>query len=82
MASMQGTAASERELKAEGVAEAARDPNSSVTAEDAEKALVDQARAGGAAAFTFDPDATPAEKAAAVKEVSMQVYGVLTFPSS
>lgn len=66
---MQGTAANEHELKAEGVAEAARDPGSNVTADDAEKALIDQARAGGAAAFTFDPNATPAEKAAAAKEV-------------
>lgn len=70
MASMQGTAANERELKAEGVAEAARDPKTNVTADDAEKALLTQARAGGAAAFSFDPNATPAEKAAAAREVN------------
>lgn len=69
MASMPGTVANEHELKAEGVAEAARDPSSNVTADDAEKAMVDQARAGGAAAFTFDPDASPEEKAAQAKEV-------------
>lgn len=82
MASLQGTAANERELKAEGAAEASRDPDSSVTADDAEKALVDQARAGGAAAFTFDPNATPAEKAAAAKEVSMHLCSVSYGPFS
>jgi hypothetical protein len=67
---MEGTARQERELKAEGAIEAAQNPNSSVSASDAQKAMVDQARAGGAAAFTFNPDASPEEKAAQAKEVS------------
>jgi hypothetical protein len=53
-----------KELKQEGAIEAAQNPNSSVTAEDAEKALIDESRKGGAAAFQFDPDASPEEKAA------------------
>jgi Ca2+-dependent lipid-binding protein len=52
------------ELKTEGALEAARNPNSSVTAQAAEKTAVEEARKGGSAAFQFDPDATPEEKAA------------------
>ncbi|SMR43530.1 unnamed protein product [Zymoseptoria tritici ST99CH_3D1] len=65
---MEGTAKAEHELKAQGVVEAAQDPNTSVTSDDAQKAMVDQARAGGAAAFTFNPDASPEEKAAQAQE--------------
>ena len=43
---------------------AARDTNSSVTAEQAEHKIVDEAKKSGSAAFQFDPNATPAEKAA------------------
>ncbi|KAH8719146.1 hypothetical protein GQ44DRAFT_742030 [Phaeosphaeriaceae sp. PMI808] len=52
------------ELKAEGALEAARDLNSSVTAQAAEKTAVDEALKGGSAAFQFDPDASPEEKRA------------------
>ena len=52
------------ELKSQGAAEAARDPNSSVTAQDAERVAVDESNKAGSAALQFDPDATPAEKAA------------------
>jgi Ca2+-dependent lipid-binding protein len=52
------------ELKSEGAFEAARDANSSVTAQQAEKTAVDEARKGGSAAFQFDPDASPEEKRA------------------
>ncbi|KAI5359326.1 Putative C2 domain, synaptotagmin-like mitochondrial-lipid-binding domain, C2 domain superfamily [Septoria linicola] len=65
---MEGTAKGNEELKAQGVVEAAQDPNSSVNAADAEEALKDHARAGGAAAFEFNPDASPEEKAAQAKE--------------
>lgn len=61
---LDGTAASAVELKQQGALDAARDPNSSVTAQDAETAMVNQAKAAGAAAFEFDPNATAAEKAA------------------
>jgi hypothetical protein len=73
MASMEGTAGREHELKAEGVIEAAQDPNSSVTSDDAQKAMVDHARAAGAAAFTFNPDASPEEKAAQAQEVREEI---------
>ncbi|KAF1846140.1 tricalbin [Cucurbitaria berberidis CBS 394.84] len=58
------TESRESELKQQGALEAAKDPNSSVTAQQAEKSVVEQARAGGSAAFQFDPDASPAEKRA------------------
>ncbi|KAG9248511.1 C2 domain-containing protein [Calycina marina] len=61
MASMEPNAA---EIKAQGAVEMANDPNSSVTANDAEKKIVDESKKAGVAAFQFDPDATPEEKAA------------------
>ena len=61
------TESREFELKAQGAMEAARDSKSGVTAEAAEKAIVDQARAGGSAAFHFDPNASTEEKVAQAK---------------
>ncbi|KAF1831287.1 tricalbin [Decorospora gaudefroyi] len=58
------TESRESELKQQGVLDAAKDANSSITAAQAEKAVVDQARAGGSAAFQFDPDASPEQKRA------------------
>lgn len=58
------TESRESELKQQGALDAAKDPNSSVTAQQAEESVVDQARAGGSAAFQFDPDASPEEKRA------------------
>lgn len=52
------------ELKTQGVVEAAQDPNSSTTANDAQRKIVNESKKAGVAAFTFDPDATPEEKAA------------------
>lgn len=63
------TAREENELKQEGAIEASRDPGSSVTAEDAEKKLVEESRNAGVTAFTFDPDASPEEKRAQAKAV-------------
>jgi hypothetical protein len=60
-----------KELKQHGAVEAAQDENSRVTAEDAEKVLIDESKKGGAAAFQFDPDASPAEKAAQAGAVSI-----------
>ena len=68
---VEGTASHENELKMQGVIEAAQDPNSSVTAKQAEESILKNAKAGGAEAFRFDPDATPEEKAAQAKEVSL-----------
>ena len=63
------------ELKAQGVAEASRDPDSNVTAEDAEKKFVAEAQKAGGQAFMFDPNASPEEKAAQARAVS-----ALSFP--
>ena len=52
------------ELKSQGAAEAARNPNSNVTSEDAEKAMIDEGKIAGALGFQFDPNATAEEKAA------------------
>ncbi|UKZ77198.1 hypothetical protein TrVFT333_004917 [Trichoderma virens FT-333] len=51
-----------RELKLQGAIEAAQDPRSVVSAEDAEKLMVDQARNAGAPAFNFDPNASIEQK--------------------
>jgi hypothetical protein len=57
------------ELKAQGVVEAAQDPNSSVTADDAQQKIVTESKKAGVAAFTFNPDASPEEKAAQARAV-------------
>lgn len=64
------TASQEAELKTQGVMEASRNPNTSVTAEDAEKKMVEEAQKAGVPSFSFDPDASPEEKAAQAKAVS------------
>lgn len=58
------TEQAKNELKQQGAIEAARDPNSSVTAADAEKKIVEESRSAGIAAYSFDPDASPEEKKA------------------
>lgn len=50
------------ELKAEGAIEAAELTNNRAVAEAAEKAIVEQSKNAGVAAFQFDPDASPEEK--------------------
>jgi hypothetical protein len=57
------------ELKIQGAFEAARDPASKVTAEDAEKKMVDEAKKLGVPAFAFDPNASTAEKRAQARAV-------------
>lgn len=58
------------ELKQQGAVEAARDPNSDVTSEDAERVMVDETKRAGVAAYQFDPNASPEEKAAQARSVS------------
>ncbi|KAM0250555.1 hypothetical protein ACHAQJ_008565 [Trichoderma viride] len=55
-----------RELMQQGAIEAARDPQSLVSADDAQKVMVEQARNAGAPAFSFDPNATIEQKRAQV----------------
>lgn len=64
------TEKAEAELKTQGVIEAARDPESNVTAEDAKRKIVEESKKAGVAAFTFNPDASPEEKAAQARDVS------------
>ncbi|KAM4054804.1 C2 domain-containing protein [Hirsutella rhossiliensis] len=52
------------ELKARGVIEAAENPDSQVTADDARREIVEQSRNAGVAAFSFDPDTSPEQKRA------------------
>lgn len=63
------TQRSEAELKQQGVIEASKDPNSNVTAQDAEQKMVTEAKKAGVAALQFDPDASPEEKAAQARAV-------------
>jgi len=52
------------ELKQQGALEAAKDPNNPVTSEAAQRTIVNEAKKAGVPGFQFDPNATPAEKAA------------------
>lgn len=65
-----------KELKQQGAMEAAQDQGTGVTAQDAEKILVEESIRGGAAAFQFDPDASPQEKAAQAEAVSISLYSL------
>ena len=65
------TAKEAEELKQQGVIEAAADPETSVTADDAQKKIVEASRNAGVAAFTFDPDASPEQKKAQAKAVCL-----------
>lgn len=62
------------ELKSQGATEAARDPNSTVSAEDAEQVMTDESKKAGVAAYRFDPDASPKDKAAQVRSVRYRLY--------
>jgi hypothetical protein len=65
--------ASAAEIKTQGAVEMAQDPNSSVTSVDAQKKIVEESKKAGVAAFTFDPNASPEEKAAQARAVSYLV---------
>jgi hypothetical protein len=56
------------ELKAQGAIQAAQE--GSVSPEDAQKVILDESKKAGAAALTFDPNASPEEKAAQARAVS------------
>lgn len=62
------------ELKQQGAIEtaqnAAQDPQSNLTAEDAEMVLLDETKKAGMPAYQFNPDASPEEKAAEAQAVS------------
>jgi hypothetical protein len=69
---MATTAAGAGELKQQAAFEASRDPNSSVGAEDAVAEAELQTKEAGVLAHTFDPDASPEEKAAQARSVRPQ----------
>ncbi|KAJ4144980.1 hypothetical protein LMH87_003845 [Akanthomyces muscarius] len=54
----------ERDAKVGDAIAAAQDPESSTTADDAQRQMVSESRNAGVPAFTFDPDATPEQKRA------------------
>ncbi|KAI0136231.1 C2 domain-containing protein [Xylariales sp. AK1849] len=56
------TEQSATELRQQGAIEAAGNPESSVTADDAQKKMVEESKKAGVPAFKFDPDASPEEK--------------------
>lgn len=58
------------EDKQQAAIEAAQDPSSPMTADKANQIVRDQAKAAGAQAFSFDPHASPEEKAAQARAVS------------
>ena len=60
------------EIKQQGAIEAARDPNTTATAEDAERVMVNETKKAGGAAFAFNADASPEEKAAQAKAVRVR----------
>lgn len=70
------------ESKQQGAIDAARDPRSKVTAQDAERAMVDQTRAAGGAAFHFNPKASPEEKAAEARAMSSAFSTPFRFQSN
>lgn len=55
------------ELKAQGAAQASRD--GSATPQEAERTMADESKKAGIAAFQFDPDASPEDKAAQTRSV-------------
>lgn len=66
------------EAKQQGAVQAAQDPNDPTSPEDAEKAITEESKKAGVAAFQFDPDATPEEKAAQARAVRENVESEAT----
>ncbi|GAB7350158.1 hypothetical protein MBLNU459_g0823t3 [Dothideomycetes sp. NU459] len=58
---------SAEEAKQQHAIEAAQDPNSSVTAEDAGRSILNESKKAGAVAYQFDPDASAQDKAKQAK---------------
>lgn len=69
-------ASSAAEIKTQGAVEMANDPNSSVTSDDAQRKMVEESKKAGVAAFIFNPDASPEEKAAQARAVSPFIVGL------
>ncbi|KAM9879158.1 C2 domain-containing protein [Verticillium dahliae] len=65
------TAAEKNELKVQGAVEAAQDPESTISADDAQKKILEESKKAGVTAFTFDPDASPEEKRRQARELTV-----------
>ncbi|KAI4100961.1 MAG: hypothetical protein LQ339_005282 [Xanthoria mediterranea] len=52
------------ELKSQGAVEAAQDPNSNLSSQDAQHLMAAESKKAGVAAYEFDPNASPEAKAA------------------
>jgi hypothetical protein len=63
------TAQEVAELKQQGALEAAANPESSITADDAQREVVESSRNAGVIALTFDPDASAETKKAQLRAV-------------
>lgn len=61
--------ASMLEGSSDAAVQAARDPSNPTSTRDAEEAIMNRAKAAGAPAFEFDPDASPEQKKAQMKAV-------------
>lgn len=70
------------ELKSQGAAMAAQDSNNKVTAEDAEGVMTEESKKAGVPAFQFDPNASPEEKAAQARSVSLLLSFAQVYSSS
>lgn len=76
-----------RDAKVGNAIAAAQDPESTTTADDAQRQMVAESRNAGIPAFTFDPDATPEQKRAQARDVRLPGYppnclALLLCPSS
>jgi hypothetical protein len=58
------------ELKSQIAEEAARNPDSKFSAEDAERVMIEESTRAGATAMKFNPNASPEEKAAQASTVT------------
>ena len=64
----------EGEVRSEGAIRAAQDPNTKVTAHEAERTLVNESKKAGIGAYQFDPNASPEEKAAQAASVYSPLF--------
>lgn len=63
------------EFKSQGAIEAARDPNSQATSQDAQHVMAAESKKAGVEAYEFDPDASPEAKAAQARSVCKSALG-------
>ena len=67
------TAREEAELKQQGAAEAARNPESKVTADDAQRIIVEGSKKAGVTAINLDTNASRQERLAQAERVCLLV---------